>query len=394
MIAELFRHGARHTLYNIFNEADVAKNSGMLTSVGMRQHYNLGKSIRKNYPMLFDESYNHSQFDVVSTHVPRTVESGISHLMGIYDMGSGPELTVTDDAFVEPPYAKSGRKLNKPFVNKWALPSGFRPIPIFAKDTESDTLLMNEMKVVCPNAQQMKKDTFAQYEEKVNSLLEGYSNELLEAGFDPQAMFGHDQFLVGDFDQLYDYHYAKLFQTGEIKKPMTRELFGKVALGYCLNFFSNWINEDIQKLWTHNITVEVIKRFEKKVTLADEDMTYFAMSGHDSNIAPFMMLTGLNSYECYLKQLETGEDDPNCAHAIPYASNIIFELTSVTDPEDSDKTDHLVRMLYNGKLMYGCGNMTDSKYEGYCTFQEYQNAAKDMFQLGDRYNEVCKGTKN
>lgn len=155
MIAELFRHGARWTLYDIFKESDVEKNNGMLSPTGMRQHYNLGKAVRKNYPYLFDQNYNHKQITMTSTHVPRTVESAQSHLLGMYDMGTGFNLTTTSADFLTPPFAKnqSNVKLEKDLP--FALPQGYRPIPIFARSTDEDRTFMNDLETVCPNAHKL-----------------------------------------------------------------------------------------------------------------------------------------------------------------------------------------------------------------------------------------------
>ena len=65
----------------------------------MREHYILGKAIRKAYPDLFSDVYDHRQFEIVSTHLYRTVESAQSHFMGIYDLMSGPQLSVNDEKF-------------------------------------------------------------------------------------------------------------------------------------------------------------------------------------------------------------------------------------------------------------------------------------------------------
>ena len=63
-IVELFRHGSRQTLYNIFNEESVAKNIKTLNATGMHQHYSLGKKIKKKYPHLFSEKYDWQQISI------------------------------------------------------------------------------------------------------------------------------------------------------------------------------------------------------------------------------------------------------------------------------------------------------------------------------------------
>jgi len=110
------------------------------------------------------------------------------------------------------------------------------------------------------------------------------------------------------------------------------------------------------------------------------------------------MAVNILSVDCYLKELETGEKQKNCERTIPYASNIIWELSSVkSDPNDDSKVDYLIRMLYNGKLMLDCNkyltNSVKITYEGYCTFEQFEEVSKKLFIIGDaaKYDEICKG---
>jgi len=202
-------------------------------------------------------------------------------------------------------------------------------------------------------------------------------------------MFGHSDFTSRDFDKIHDYYFANYYQTGTIKPPMTKEMYDKAELGYCISFFQNWMVEDVRKLCTQNITLKVLDFFKKKMQdPKNNPLTYYGMSAHDSNIAPFIMAVNILSVDCYLKELETGEKQPNCQHSIPYASNIIWELSSVkSDPNDDSKVDYLIRMLYNGKLMLDCNkyltNSAKITYEGYCTFDQFEEVSKKLFILGD-----------
>ena len=56
----------------------------------MRQHYLLGKAIRKRYVddyKLLSPHYNHNELKVRSTLVDRTLMSAESHLAGLYENG-------------------------------------------------------------------------------------------------------------------------------------------------------------------------------------------------------------------------------------------------------------------------------------------------------------------
>lgn len=162
MVAELWRHGARYATRNIFQEEDIEKNKGMLTAEGMHQQYVLGQSIRKNYKDLFAEKYDHDQIFVESSHVPRCVESGLSHLMGLYDLKSGAELTVTDRRYIVPPYTENtlnNKLLQEIEEEPYALNGGFRTIPIYTLDLKDDFTFMN---IDCPNMLKIQKAQLAE----------------------------------------------------------------------------------------------------------------------------------------------------------------------------------------------------------------------------------------
>ena len=93
-VISVYRHGAREPIYEYYN-ANTFFDKGQLTSVGMRQHYNLGKELRSIYIdklKFLSPNYSPQEFFVRSTFVNRTVVSAISQLSGLYPMGTGPKL--------------------------------------------------------------------------------------------------------------------------------------------------------------------------------------------------------------------------------------------------------------------------------------------------------------
>ena len=94
-VISVYRHGARQPLYNYYNAASFP-DQGQLTSVGMRQHFLLGKELRREYVNrlgFLSENYNSKELVVRSTYVNRTVVSALSQLSGLYPMGTGPKIS-------------------------------------------------------------------------------------------------------------------------------------------------------------------------------------------------------------------------------------------------------------------------------------------------------------
>ena len=89
-VLEHFRHGARgaYKLFDYKNWKDLLKENwkgpGELTSLGMRQHYLLGKSVRNKYKNFIGNEFNPNEIYIISTNVNRTLMSAYSNLLGMY----------------------------------------------------------------------------------------------------------------------------------------------------------------------------------------------------------------------------------------------------------------------------------------------------------------------
>ena len=84
----LWRHGDRSPgfFYPTDPHADYwPQGPGMLTQIGMQQHYNLGTYLKTRYqPSLVSEHYYKSETFVVASHEDRTIESAASNLASFY----------------------------------------------------------------------------------------------------------------------------------------------------------------------------------------------------------------------------------------------------------------------------------------------------------------------
>ena len=85
------RHGARGPIYDNYDSKDQVYNAGELVPTGMRQHYNLGRQLRKEYIEnlnFLSPAFNHEEIYIRSTNVNRTLMSAQSLFMGFFPNGA------------------------------------------------------------------------------------------------------------------------------------------------------------------------------------------------------------------------------------------------------------------------------------------------------------------
>ena len=129
-VNSLFRHGARYPTHKFYDYNQTLLDQGQLTGVGMRQQYNLGKFYRDEYVTklkFLSPFFDHKQFEILSTQMPRTLESGLSQMMGLYPEGTGPIVIPTlPQNLLLPPYLNIESFLN----TTTSLPDGLQAFPI------------------------------------------------------------------------------------------------------------------------------------------------------------------------------------------------------------------------------------------------------------------------
>ena len=179
MLVEMTRHGARAPEKGFMDVPWVKKEySGELTSVGQRQHYNLGRIMALKYKSFFDRGLGHEEYWIRSTDYNRTIMSAFSHMFGLTNELSADELPFeNENENLLPPLSKTFAA--PPVDFKTALPGGVVPFPIHTRlrDHEVDMRMFGK---TCPNIKKRVDSVF----EKLNEELVGltsFTNLMTEA---------------------------------------------------------------------------------------------------------------------------------------------------------------------------------------------------------------------
>eukprot|EP00357_Protocruzia_adherens_P033549 CAMPEP_0115010638 /NCGR_PEP_ID=MMETSP0216-20121206/23443_1 /TAXON_ID=223996 /ORGANISM="Protocruzia adherens, Strain Boccale" /LENGTH=339 /DNA_ID=CAMNT_0002378907 /DNA_START=990 /DNA_END=2009 /DNA_ORIENTATION=+ len=301
-----------------------------LSPTGMRQHYLLGKELRRRYvdkEGLLSASYVPTELYVRSSDYNRTIQSAQSQLMGLYPPGSGPELesSYAMDHAVPPIHVEGAEDMKQDLGYK-ALPFYFQSIPIHVKERVAESALVPQYG--CPkmktNVKQAMKNSeyinFVQDEiEPLKPLLEemtGLSGDEITADRTIDII---DQFLVANFD-------GKRVPEGLDQATLSKF---KEVFSWWFFRYKSALGENL-RMMTSVFFKELNEWFNK--VIAQETGVKFALySAHDSTLSN--LLNALNGQVRY----------------ITYASTIMFEL-------HSGDRGYYVKVLFNDEELHipGC----------------------------------------
>ena len=151
MIVELFRHGARGPL-GIYDNSWPPAEFGMLTPVGLRQQYILGKVLSEKYPDLTGSTYNYSNIYLITDTTPRCVQSAGAQLYGMY-LGKGPALPNDYPPELAVPPFKDPRvnSIADSLPDSEALPYNYVPGIIDIVDQTNAFIFQGDLSTYCPN---------------------------------------------------------------------------------------------------------------------------------------------------------------------------------------------------------------------------------------------------
>ena len=167
------RHGARSPLKLNKKHFDMFggkwKSKSKLTSLGIKQHFDIGKINKERYSSFINDKYDPKEIKVYSTPFPRTIMSGSSELLSFYNNNSYPlNFNFSDINFEDKDIED---------INKIIIP----PIQLFSYN-EQNHLFERTFKnhFECKYMTNKVKENWEIYHKEINSIITNFNNEYSE----------------------------------------------------------------------------------------------------------------------------------------------------------------------------------------------------------------------
>lgn len=343
-VAEVSRHGARSPtkLYD-FNKEHWDENMlGELTSVGMRQHFLIGKELSSRYVKqlsLLSESLDSTQIYARSTDYNRTLQSAYSQLSGLYPPKTGPK--IPQRSYFLPPMKVSSFNEYDEELGGAAIIDLIQPVPIHSEKSKNDHLLHGYDKDACPRIAQIEESlrnsvTFTNKEQQWASFFKQVKDTLKVKGEVDIDIASNIETAItcGMYDGL------------AIPEGVTEEMYVELCKVHAFKkFFLPFSDSEAQKLSCSEFFKEISWRMQD--AQAGKGVKFAYYSAHDTTLAAFLTCLSV----------------PQSLNP-PFASTLVFQLHS----------DNTVEVLYNDQAM----KLPDCSSAN-CSFSEFNGILKGYF---------------
>lgn len=377
-LIEIFRHGARGPL-SPYDPSWPTSQWGVLTAVGMRQQYILGKVLSEKYSDLLGAAYNYSQVYMISDTTPRCIQSALTHLYGIY-LGTGPGLR---DGYPPelaiPPYQDPlVKKIADSLEDFQALP--YREVPNIVNivDNTNAYIFQGDSSNYCPNMDKWETENSvdAAEQEAFNQIFNDTItnvNKLLSEELKLTSAMNVSTFGDVVLANLYDNRTLP----GNLTDP---QLVANVTHAFTWFIYHNWLAQPIQRqLASFNLVDAVLTELANYRAGNTYNKAAF-YSGHDSNVLAVLAAFNVVNEDCIVANFESYLENntlvyPNCY--FPYfASDIAFEFYN-------DTNSPTVEFYYNGVLIPLCNGQDSCSYDDFVAFAKNatgNNTLKTYYQ--------------
>ncbi|EGR27991.1 hypothetical protein IMG5_185740 [Ichthyophthirius multifiliis] len=294
----IVRHGARYTLHTELlsgQEKEFQEQlEGQVTPIGMRQLYNLGQKMRKEYILkqqLANLIYNHQEIEILSSHSKRAVQSAHSFMVGLFPLGSQYSIPEDiDQKLLIPPFTfdENDDILNQKFDNNYALPNGFFPFVI-----KTESAYLNMLKAQCPNKKKLQKinqnkfrtyfqeELFKMYADEINEIIKKMKIQVI-----PE---------ISNISHIADVALCQKF----LGKPFNisdQEFQLLQYLKSVYKFKTYYTLEQIKLIITPYFKY-LIDQFESRINNQNQ-LKMTISCAHDTQLIPMMVVLGILNIEC------------------------------------------------------------------------------------------------
>lgn len=381
LIIEVTRHGARSPLYDNFISSVWNIPPGHLTSIGQRQHYLLGRELRRRYMIeknFLNHSYNDEEVKVYSTDYIRTIQSAQSQLLGLYyDEGSLFNNSKMDKKFVVPPInVENWENILNDLKNN-TLPFRFQPIPIKALPDKFNLILAPDEN--CNKIQQIKDENYQ------TDYYQNFEKKLHNMGFYRQfeKIFKVDasNLTIEETQQYLDIITMNRYDSRKLPENYTEEFDDLMNFAYC--FRQSYLkigNDSVLPYYVSNFFENLLEKFDEKILNSENENDKLKLeffSAHDNNLLYILRGLGLTNYtddfEEFMKPTKFfSYRNPQLA------SLLLFELHEL-------KENYFVKVLFNDKVM----KINDC--EEFCSYPKFKIWLKE--RVLQNWEEKCSNDK-
>jgi len=410
MVVELFRHGARSADIEFSDDGKARyanKQSGVLQSNGLREHYLLGRMVRENYAQLFDPTKGFegvSMVKVYSSDTDRTILSATGHMMGMFPYGTGLNITglsSNNSKILLPPYNYKSKEADSLIQQtNFALPQGFNPVPIHVKDASTDTLFMKKMKKACPWGHTLQKLSYGRLSLDLDRFIDSIGDELKKKGYNCNEIFGKKcksisgvkgKWSLKNVAMFADSVRSHYYLNGVLPVGISDELFVKLKRMFGIYYIAKrYSHPKVLKSYITGILKLTKNGFHDK-SQNNSTLNYIGLSGHEENLFPLLLALNQTSLECLLEGLSpdtkqpTGTTSPKpCLPPPPFSSNLIFELL-----QDPSSQNHYIRLKYNNDPI-SIKNTNSTLF----TLEEFDKLVDELSFDQRMLKEFCFGAKS
>ncbi|XP_045784967.1 prostatic acid phosphatase-like [Maniola jurtina] len=337
--AIIYRHGDR-TPVSVYptdpwkNESLWPAKFGELTNIGKRQHYALGRWLRKRYTNLISEQFDPTEIYVRSTDVDRTLMSAQANLAGMY-----------------PP---SGSAI-------WDTHLLWQPIPVHTRPEKDDEVLAMKRKCVPYDKEKAKYMHSKAYKERL-SKYQGLMDYLT-------AYTGMKVNDYLDIEDIYNVLYIETLYNFTLPKWTHSVYPDKMKEPSCYSFVTATATPLMSRLLSGPLLKEIVGEMNTIITKKNPNPLKLSIySGHDFTIANVLCSIGVY--------------DGNCP---VYTSTIIFELL-----QDNNTTGYFIRMLYRNSTGIVEPHILDIPHCGQiCPIERFVKLYENLLTV-DWQNECMK----